>query len=968
MELRDNLYGETGALQRVESQTAFLLRERTGAWRVEAGHVDVFAVRVRDGAPVSKRWHLHRVMPGEMFFGIDEAAAVRDYGLLAVCATETTLRRVDETACLTATRETEQVEEVAHAVEHWVESLCAGVFSGMPPKEHEEPVPGQVLVIQGDACIRSTTALRWVRHVEGRSLLMGRPGMPVIREEEGFVPVGRDVWLVTEDVCEFAIAATAERIEEGAWQTDLAGFHALLLDSIATCIGQACDDEEARLRQKEEASRSAMSGAYAHLASVMATQAGPVVAADDPLLAACRIVGEKMHLEIKPPLSSQARHRRDRLSEIARASRVRTRKVALRGRWWTEDNGPLLGLVIEGEEEQGRVPVALIPEKKGYALHRPETGTVERVDEQLADRLHPFAYFFYRPFKDGALGAWDVFRFGIRRNRGALWTILLMGLASGILGLITPIVTGVIFNTVIPEAGRSQLLQIVCALFACAIAIGLFDLVRGFAVLRVESAMDASVQAAVWDRLLNLPTGFFRRFSAGDLAVRASGISGIRQLLSGATITSLLGGIFSLFNLGLLFYYDRGLALWALGLTVAALMIAFGASYFQLRYQRQVAEDQSKLSGKVLQFITGITKLRVAGAESKAFEIWAKEFSAQRQLQFKARRVGNALSTFNAAFPVIVSMVVFGIMISREDAVMQTGDFVAFNAALGTFIGSMLSMTGAFAAVLMAVPFYEQARPILEAIPEVDTTKADPGELSGAIEVQHVSFRYDPEGPLTLKNVSLEARPGEFVALVGPSGSGKSTVLRLLLGFEEPEAGAVYYDGQDLEGLDHQALRRQVGVVLQSGGLMSGDLFTNITGSSVATMDDAWEAARMAGFDEDIKQMPMGMHTVVSEGGSTLSGGQRQRLMIARAIVNRPRLLFFDEATSALDNRTQAVVSESLERLQATRIVVAHRLSTIMNADRIYVIDKGQVVQQGTYEALLHEGGVFGELARRQLA
>ena len=299
---------------------------------------------------------------------------------------------------------------------------------------------------------------------------------------------------------------------------------------------------------------------------------------------------------------------------------------------------------------------------------------------------------------------------------------------------------------------------------------------------------------------------------------------------------------------------------------------------------------------------------------------------------------------------------------------MATGDFIAFNGAFGSFTANMMSATGAIIAMMMSIPIYEQAKPILQSLPEVNAAMADPGALRGDIEISQASFRYDPEGAAILNEVSISVRSGEFVALVGPSGSGKSTILRLLLGFERLESGSIYFDDQDVSGLDIPAVRRQIGVVLQNGGMMSGDIFTNITGSSLATLDDAWEAARMAGFDEDIRQMPMGMHTVVSEGGTTLSGGQRQRLLIARAVVNRPRLIFFDEATSALDNRTQAIVSESLERLQATRIVVAHRLSTIINADRIYVLDRGRVVQTGTYATLQEEGGLFADLVRRQVA
>jgi ABC-type bacteriocin/lantibiotic exporter with double-glycine peptidase domain len=277
-------------------------------------------------------------------------------------------------------------------------------------------------------------------------------------------------------------------------------------------------------------------------------------------------------------------------------------------------------------------------------------------------------------------------------------------------------------------------------------------------------------------------------------------------------------------------------------------------------------------------------------------------------------------------------------------------------------------MIVAFTSILSIVPLYERIKPIIEAAPEVDVNKAAPGELNGHIDVASIRFRYIPDGQLIVKDVSLEVAPGEYVALVGGSGSGKSTLFRILLGFEIPESGTIYYDGKDITSLDIQELRRQVGVVLQNGKIMGGPIFLNILGASNLSLDDAWEAARMAGLDADIKAMPMGMYTVLSPGGGTLSGGQRQRLLIARAIVRKPRILFFDEATSALDNKTQAVVSRSLERLQASRLVIAHRLSTIINADRILVMDRGRLVQTGTYNELMKQEGLFAELAKRQIA
>ncbi|MPM89484.1 Leukotoxin export ATP-binding protein LtxB [bioreactor metagenome] len=282
---------------------------------------------------------------------------------------------------------------------------------------------------------------------------------------------------------------------------------------------------------------------------------------------------------------------------------------------------------------------------------------------------------------------------------------------------------------------------------------------------------------------------------------------------------------------------------------------------------------------------------------------------------------------------------------------------------------SMVSLSESLISANIVIPLYQKAKPILETLPEYDETKINPKPLTGSIEVSHVSFRYNENGPLILKDISLQINEGDYAAIVGTSGCGKSTLFRVLLGFEKPEMGKVYYNGQDLSKVDIRMVRKQIGVVLQNGQLMTGNIFSNITGSNpFLTIDDAWEAARMAGIEEDIKEMPMGMHTIITEGSGAISGGQKQRLMIARAIINKPKIIYFDEATSALDNRTQAIVSDSLDRLQATRVVIAHRLSTIINCNKIFVMDQGRIVESGTYQELMDRQGLFTELAKRQLA
>jgi NHLM bacteriocin system ABC transporter ATP-binding protein len=498
--------------------------------------------------------------------------------------------------------------------------------------------------------------------------------------------------------------------------------------------------------------------------------------------------------------------------------------------------------------------------------------------------------------------------------------------------------------------------------------------VRALGAARIEIKLSGSVQPAMWDRLLRLPASFFRQYTAGDLAQRVAYVDSIRQILTGATVDSLMTGVFSVFLFALLFYYSWTLALVATLLVAVAFGVTVVAVYAKLALQRSAIDVEGQIGGLVLQLLTGIAKLRVTGSEGRAFAQWASAFARQKRLEMRSGEIDARLEVFNSAYPIVSAICLFAVMISMvgsgpDDGAgsLSTGDFIAFNAAFATFLAQTQRLGVASLSVLSVVPLFDRARPILEARPEVDTTKADPGALSGLIEVDHLSFRYQADGPLVLDDVSLRLLPGEFVAIVGPSGSGKSTLLRILLGLETPETGSVYYDGRDVALLDVQKLRSRIGVVTQNAKIRAGTIFENIVGTGAYTMDDAWNAARMAGLEEDLARLPMGMHTVLQQGGVTLSGGQRQRLMIARAIVGQPRILFFDEATSALDNRTQAIVSQSLQDLQATRVAIAHRLSTVTNAVRIYVMDRGAIVQTGTYTELIAQDGLFANLVKRQL-
>jgi len=422
------------------------------------------------------------------------------------------------------------------------------------------------------------------------------------------------------------------------------------------------------------------------------------------------------------------------------------------------------------------------------------------------------------------------------------------------------------------------------------------------------------------------------------------------------------------FSFALMFYFDFRLALIALALTLLRAAVILAVCALRLSRERRHFELSGKAQALLVQFLTGVAKLRVAFATGRALAVWARKFAAEKREFVASQRLANALSVFEAAFPTAATMAIFAGAWSRlAEGPLDTGEFLAFFLAFGQSMAAVGALATSLAEMLVVIPRLDRLKPLMAEDAEIGEPRNPPGELSGAIELGQVTFRYAPEGPKVLDKVTLRVTKGEYVAVVGPSGSGKSTLFRLLLGFEKPESGAVFFDGKPLGTLDIGAVRRQIGVVLQNGKLTAGSLYENICGSAQHPLERAWEAARLAGLADDIEAMPMGMHTVVAEGMDTLSGGQRQRLMIARALVHHPRILLFDEATSALDNRTQAVVSASLAGLNVTRIVIAQRLSTVKSADRILVLSGGEIVQTGAFEELAAAPGLFADLVRRQL-
>lgn len=963
--------------ERVEGNEVIYLDDETFPV-IRAGEVAVFSAPTTGEGKQHLRF-LFSLGPGDLLAPLTEGGTAA-LELLPITLTAVELER----------RPRSEVCADRELLAPWARALAATLGALPSPISLKGLALDETAELPGERGVQVGDPLALLSVDKGRLNFMGDPDL-VIDPTSGSVLIAT-AWAVAQERSEVR-SASWESLDASEFEPALRAFERSILTILARLDRRDREVQAVRFRERERRAEESTADAIDELTSVLNPGQAQLLESQTPLVVAASAVGLALGVEVRPPAEScDERRLRHPLDAIAQASRLRTRAVVLRPGWWKEDGAPLLAYRVDdtqapaedpesdhaveaaSESEEKAVamrPVALIPNSKGnYELFDPLDHSRTRINAALADELHPEAWTLYRPLPHEALRVMDLLRFSARGHGADLKALLLCGLGVTLLGMLPPIATGIMIDSAIPDGNTGLLYWLGFLLLGAALASAALQIAQGYSNIRIQARTDHDLQAGLWDRLLHLRMSFFRQFTSGDLTDRVRAVEEIRAKLGGATLKTLLSGTLSILNLGLLFAYSWPLALIALGVLIANLFVTSAASLTLLRHNRELVRLRASIRGVSVQLIQGVSKLRVSGAEGQAFAYWAKRYAKLQKVNLKIRETTDFLAVWNLVLLLGSTILFYGVAsaLLGPSAGLSAGVFLAFSSAFGIFLAGARGLSNTFASVLGVVNLAEHAKPILEATPEVDLGKADPGRMRGKLALERVTFRYRPGGAHILEDVSLHANPGEFIALVGGSGSGKSTLLRIMLGFEEPEAGSAFYDDQDLSGLDLYAVRRQIGVVLQSGRISSGSIFRNIAGGAQVSLSEAWEAARAAGLAADIEDMPMGMHTVLSEGASTLSGGQRQRLLIARALVSKPSLLFLDEATSALDNRTQEIVSKSMDALQVTRVVIAHRLSTIRKADRIYVLERGQVTQVGTYDELAEQPGLFQRLVQRQSA
>lgn len=662
------------------------------------------------------------------------------------------------------------------------------------------------------------------------------------------------------------------------------------------------------------------------------------------------------------------------IRRLVQKGNMQLRLVELTKGWHKSDCGVMLG--YHGERKK---IVALIPASpESYIMISKDRPRGIPVTDSVAEDLQKDAFVIHAGLPTRKLSNVDVLKFMFKHCWSLDWqTIIFVSFLAGIIPIITPIITETIFQDIIPILDRKGLATVTQVSAIAGFTTASINIVRSIAITRLTTNIDLAVESALFGRLVALPTAFFRKFQSGELASRFMGMSSIVNAVSGDIVSEVFNFIFSFWSFGLMCWYSFPLAILVMFVSFVLTLICSLFVYNSISLQRKFMTAHNKTAALLQQLFTGLPKFRTAGAEDHAFRLWGDRFADEWQWNYKLRWNANYLSIVNVIHASLYTLLVYFITMNyvnhvdpETGAIVEEGityaAFLAFQVAAASFNATIGGFVGSVSRLMSVKPLVENIKIFLDEVPEISDDKPDADTLRGAIEVRNLYFSYSEDTPEVVKDISFRIAAGEHVAIVGRSGSGKSTLIRLLLGFEKPSRGVVLYDGQDLSEVNLSSVRSQLGVVLQNGQLMQGSIFTNIVGTSALTEDDAWVAAQAAGLADDIKNMPMGMQTVISEGSTNISGGQRQRILIARALAGRPSIVIFDEATSALDNRTQAIVTHSLDKMHATQIIVAHRLSTIKNVDRVIVIDKGQVIENGSFAELVEKGGVFASMVKQQ--
>ena len=950
------------------------LDDADSVWFIDRGVVDLFLAEFKDGVQRSAPQHLLRCEAGRLLPGVapdrqDDNGNETTLSLVAKGLPGTLLKRLPASLLSEV-----HPAELARQVDTWLTAMTdtlSRFVTHLPrPTALAEPGLNQSLA----PCTLSVRrGVVWVSELSlGASLFMdvvdpaqlAGAGGP----HEALIPLTPTNWLTLFDEATVSGKSTKTLAQQGMLLPALASFHALALNLERLNRRLAVADDANLERERASSRRTAETAARQRLFNIYDLPIDRDARVEDTALAdALQIIGRHEGIDFRIPARSRPSDTPIGLADVLDASGVRARRVRLNtgGNWWRGDSSALLAFRA-GDGQ----PVALVPGMFGrYREVDPVTKRNVRVTAERAGALQQEAWMFYRPFPPAQVKPADLLRIAMHGSGADLLRLTLAGLPGGLVKLLPALALGFVANHVAAGGSAGALYAVAAALALFGLLGALLHLLQGSAMMRLEGRSASRVEAAFWDRLMRLPSSILHHHPAGDLAMSGMTFQNLRDGLRGVVTDSLLSLIFLLPVFGVIFFYDATLGIIALVFSLVSLLVAIAIGSSQVAPYGRMISAVRRVAGRLFQIVEGIAKLRVENAEGSAFAIWARDYREQKRAEIELGALEGHARAFAAALPFLAAGVLLFAVVAVGDRNVPVGDFLVVYTVFIVFQSAIARLGESFGAVASMLPALDQVRPLLATVPETAAEGEPVERLGGEILFDRISFRYDPDGPLILDDVTMRARPGEFIAIAGESGAGKSTLFRLALGIDRPSAGAVYYDGRDLRHLNLKQVRRKVGAVPQTVRLHPQDIWDNIVAHHEApTTDEVWQTTRAAGIEKEIKAMPMGMMTMVGAGGAVLSGGESQRVTIARSLLDSPRVMLLDEATNWLDNENQAEVMKNLTRLASTRIVIAHRLSTLQQADRIYVLQAGKVVQTGSFNDLMEEEGVFRDLVKRQIA
>ena len=949
------------------------LDDTDSVWFIDQGTVDLFLLEFKDGVEVAAPQHLLRRETGRLVPGVapdeqDEERGTR-LSLVAKGRPGTLLKRLPASLLSEV-----DPAELADQVDSWLIAVTDTLSRFVNRRPRPATLAEPDLTRDLSPCTLSVgRGVVWVSEpAHGASLYMDMIDRAELAgtgdPRQAAIPLTRTSWLSLSVRATVSTRSTRTLAQQGTLVSALASFHgiAFALERLNRRLAMVDDANLERVRTSSR--RTAESAARQRLFNLYDLPVDREAHVEDTALAdALRIIGHHQGIDFRMPVRSGLSDSPIGIVDVLEASCVRGRRVHLEveDRWWRGDSGAMLAFRAEDDQ-----PVALLPGGLGrYREIDPVSKRRVRITADRARALKKDAWVFYRPLPSGSVKPAELLGIALHGSAPDLARLVLAGLPGGLARLLPALALGFVANHVVAGGSADALHAVVAALAGFGLLGALLHLLQGTALMRLEGRSASRVEAAFWDRLMRLPPRILHRRPAGDLAMSGMTFQNLRDGLQGVVADSLLSIIFLLPVLGVIFFYDAALGAIALAFSVGSLLVTVAIGLCQGAPNGRIISASRRVSGHLFQVVGGIAKLRVENAEGSAFAIWARHYREQKRAELELGALEGHARAFGASLPFLAAGVLLFAVAAVSDRSVPVGDFLVVYAVFIAFQSAIARLGESFGTVAAMVPAFEQMRPLLAAVPEAEIGGETVERLGGEILFDHVSFRYDPEGPLILDDVTIRAAPGEFVAIAGESGAGKSTLFRLALGVDRPSAGAVYYDGRDLRHLNLKQVRRKIGAVPQSVQLHPHDLWDNIVAHhEEVSIGEVWQAARSAGIEREIKAMPMGMMTMVGSGGAVVSGGESQRVTIARSLIGSPRVMLLDEATNWLDNESQAEVMQNLARLTSTRLVIAHRLSTLEQADRIYVMQAGRVVQSGSFTDLMEVDGGFRELVRRQIA